>query len=167
MADADPIARALHPATARQASLAAWTDDPAVAVLFGVLRDLDAAGAAVEALHHDRPDVGAGAVRGDIGEIARLFERCPDRFFGLGWRTRANGGACAGLWQLLGARRDAWIDAQLEAEGFPPFASSVGKDSRIIDLGGVAVSVELAWERFRTGVSDFTAGTDSPKVAAP
>jgi hypothetical protein len=127
MADADPTIRALHPATARQASHAVWTGDPAIAVLFAILRDLHAAGARLETLHHDRPDLGARAVRGDIGEVASLFERCPDRSFGLGWRIRANGGACAGLWQLLAARRDAWIDARVEAEGFPPHACNAAK----------------------------------------
>jgi hypothetical protein len=151
MADADPIARALHPAAARQAGYAAWTDDPAIAALFAILRDLDAAGTRVEALHRDRPDLGAGAVCGDIGEVARLFERCPDRCFGLGWRTRANGGACAGLWEVLARRRDAWIDARLEAEGFAPYALSAAKMARIVALGAEAIPVDLAWERFRGG----------------
>ena len=167
MADADPIARALHPATVRQAGYPAWTGDPAITALFAILRDLAAAGVRLEALHHDRPDLGAGAVRGDIGEVTSLYERCPDRFFGLGWRTRANGGACAGLWQLLAARRDAWIDARLEAEGFAPFATSAAKDARIVALGNEAIAVDLAWERFGTGVFGFTTRKDSPKVAAP
>ena len=100
---------------------------------------------------YDRPDLGADAVRGDIGTVASLFERCPDRCFGYGWRTRANGGACAGLWELLATRRDAWIAARLEAEGFPVRASSAAKDARIAALGDEAISVGLAWEGFCRG----------------
>ena len=149
MTGAEVIVREIHPATLRQAGYPAWTGDPAIPALFAILRDLDAAAARLAALHHDRPDLGAGAARGEIGEVARLFERCPDRFFEHGWRTRANGGACAGLWQMLAARRDAWIDARLEAEGFSAHASSAAKDARIAALGDEAVTVEQAWEWFR------------------
>ncbi|WCM27273.1 hypothetical protein NDN01_25375 [Sphingomonas sp. QA11] len=151
MADADSIVRWLHPAVVRQAGFAAWTADPAIATLFAILRDLDKAGARLEALQHDRPDLGADAARGDIGGVVSLYERCPAHFFGHGWRTRANGGACAGLWELLAARRDAWIDARLEAEGFRLDAASVEKDERTMALGDEAIPVELAWTRFQAG----------------
>lgn len=167
MADADMIARALHPATARQAGYAAWTDDPAVVRLFAILRDLDEAGARLEALHHERPDLGAGVARGDVGGVVGLYERCPAHFFGHGWRVRANGGACAALWQLLAARRDVWIEARLEAEGFAPFVSGAAKNARIAALGDDAIPIDLAWARFRTGVFDFTPAMVSPRVAAP
>ncbi|CUS45812.1 MAG: hypothetical protein V4610_17950 [Pseudomonadota bacterium] len=151
MAEADSIACGLHPAVVRQAGFAAWTADPAIATLFAILRDLDKAGARLEALQHDRPDLGADAVRGDIGAVVSLYERCPAHFFGHGWRTRANGGACAGLWELLAARRDAWIHAQLEAEGFRPDAATAEKDERTMALCDEAVPVELAWARFQAG----------------
>lgn len=167
MADADPNARNLHPATVRQAGYAAWTGDPAIAALFGILRDLNAAAARLEALHRGRPDLGAGAVHGGIGEVARLFERCPDRFFEHGWRTRANGGACAGLWQLLAARREAWIHARLEAEGFAAYASSATKDAGVAALGDAAVSVEQAWARFSATQSAVRAFSSSPQPPIP
>lgn len=151
MADADSIARGLHPAVVRQAGFAAWTVDPAIATLFAILRDLDKAGARLEALQHDRPDLGSDAVRGDIGAVVSLYERCPAHFFGHGWRTRANGGACAGLWELLAARRDAWIEARLAAEGFRPDAASPEKDERTMALCDEAIPVELAWARFQDG----------------
>ena len=140
MAGTDPL-RACHPATRRQAGYAAWTDDPAVPALFEILCDLDAAGARLDALRHDRPDLGAGAVGGDIGTVATVFERCPDRSYALGWRTRGNGGACAALWELLAARRDAWISARLAAEG-------AGRNARRAALCAAAIPVDLAWRRF-------------------
>ncbi len=167
MADTDPIARALHPAILRQAGYAAWTGDPAIATLLAILRDLDEAGARLERLHHDRPDLGAGTARGDIGEVARIFERCPDLSFGLGWRIRANGGACAGLWQLLAERRDAWIAARLEAEGFAPHVSSAAKAARIAVLGAEAIPVAAAWERFRTVTGEPGAFSSSRGAAIP
>lgn len=167
MADADPIVHAVHPATARQAGYVAWTADPAITRLFVVLHDLNAAGARLEELHHERPDLGVGMARGDVGGVVGLDERCPAYSFGHGWRVRANGGACAGLWQLLAARRDAWIEARLDAEGFASFAPSAAKNRRIAALDEEAISVELAWARFRMGILDFTPARDSPRVAAP
>jgi len=166
MAEPDPIMGALHPATARQAGYPAWTDDPAIARLLTILRDLHAAGRRLEALHRERPDLDAASAVGELGAVTELYERCPARAFRHGRRVRANGGACAALWQLLAARRDAWIAARLEAEGFAPFASSAAKSARIAALVDEAPPVDHAWARFGTGVFDFTPAADSPRVAA-
>ncbi|MDB5705977.1 MAG: hypothetical protein JWN66_3093 [Sphingomonas bacterium] len=147
MADADPIHRIFHPVTAQQAGYPAWTADPAIPILFAALRDLNAVAARLEALHYDRPDLGADRVRGEVGEVASFLDRCPGRLFDYGWRTRANGGACAGLWELLGCRRKEWIDARLEVEGFPASTPSGARHVRADELDRKAATVEAAWER--------------------
>lgn len=165
MAGTDPF-REAHPAIQRQAGYAAWTDDPAIAVLFAILRDLDVAAARLDALRHDRPDLGTAAVCGDVGNVATLFERCPDRFWEPGWRTRANGGACAGLWELLAARRDAWIAARLVVEGV-----GSGRNARHAALCASAIPVELAWHRFAAthpgGQNRAPAFSSSPPAPIP
>jgi hypothetical protein len=147
MAETDPII--LHPATARQAAYPAWTADPAIALLFAALRDLNAVAARLGALHHVRPELGTDGVRGEIGEVASLFERCPGKLFDYGWRTRANGGACVALWTLLDHRRDAWIDARLAVEGCSMLAATAARDERSEALDREAEPVAAAWERFR------------------
>lgn len=147
MAGTDPV-REHHPATRRQAGYAAWIDDPAIPALFAILRDLSAAATRLDALRHDRPDLGVAAARGEIGDVAALFERCPDRSYGHGRRTRANGGACAGLWDLLAARRDAWIAARLEVDGFAAPTLRASRNARLAALCDAAIPVELAWRRF-------------------
>ncbi|MES1971508.1 MAG: hypothetical protein V4472_03555 [Pseudomonadota bacterium] len=153
MADADPHHSTLHPAIARAASWPAWTADPAVAQLLAALRDLDALAARLAALHRVRPDLGLESVRGEVGEVAPILERCPERGFDHGWRWRANGGACAGLWEMLGRRRAAWIDARLAVEGFPAHADTRAKALRGMALERAAPPVAMLWEAFRAGVA--------------
>lgn len=126
----------------------AWDADRAVTDLFTALRDITAISERMTELHHARPDVGADGFRSGLGRIVGMYVTDWDRQGRQVWTVTANGGVCADIWEKLGQRRDAWIDAQLQDEGFPDYAWSDAKFERRGELADLAGTVEAAWLAF-------------------
>jgi hypothetical protein len=121
---------------------------PAIADMFALLRDLSALHDRAAALCHGDPATGLDNVRGEIGAVTGLYENDFTGPMRLVWTVRANGGAAASLWEVLGQHRDAWIDARLAAEGFAPWTWCDAKHDRRDTLAEEAGTVAAAWAVF-------------------
>lgn len=96
-------------------SASGWNADPVTNKLFASLIALAKIG---DSLHRlGATDHAISSVASEVGEVASIYERLPTRDYEYGYRTRANGGACAGLWDVLAARRSAWMAERLSSEG--------------------------------------------------
>ncbi|QNA85205.1 hypothetical protein G4G27_15255 [Sphingomonas sp. So64.6b] len=143
-APAPATCESLHPAW----TAPPWTTTPAIAAMFALLRDLNALHDRAASLCHANPATGLDSVRGEIGAVTGLYENDFSGPMRLVWTVRANGGAAASLWELLGQHRDAWIDAQLAAEGFAPWTWNDAKHDRREALAEEAGTVAAAWAAF-------------------
>ncbi|MGY4397233.1 hypothetical protein ACVWZA_002427 [Sphingomonas sp. UYAg733] len=126
----------------------AWTAAPAIADMFALLRDLNALHDRAASLCHTDPATGLDGVRGEIGAVTGLYETDFSGPMRLVWTVRANGGAAASLWELLGQHRDAWIDTRLAADGFTPWTWCDAKHDRRDALAEEAGTVAAAWAAF-------------------
>jgi hypothetical protein len=138
-----------HPETQRLLELDAWTSDPAVAVLFGAIRDLQQVNLTLRDLNAQRPGLcwqpaaDIGFLRVETRERGRI--NVVDTFV-------VPAGVCADLWKAAQSIRDAWIEARCKAEGLRP---DMGDYERYADhrdaLEGDAVSVDGCWLAFCRG----------------
>ncbi len=136
------------PQPALQAAERHWATTPRIAAMFAMLRDLNALHTRIAAHCHSDPAAGLDGVRGEVGAVTGLYENDYSGPARAVWTVRANGGAAASLWELLTEQRDAWIDAQLVAEGFPPWTWSDEKHDRRDALAEQAGTVAMAWAGF-------------------
>lgn len=125
----------------------AWDADPRVKQMFGFLREMTALHHRMTEVANDDPATGIRSVASEIGSVTGLYVTDHERG-GMRYEVRANGGAASELWRILAERRDAWIDAQLQDEGFPHYAWSDAKFERRGELADLAGTVEAAWLAF-------------------
>lgn len=125
-----------------------WAAAPRITAMFAMLRDLNALHDRIAMHCHSDPAAGLDGVRGEIGTVTGVYETDFSGPMRTVWTVRANGGAAASLWELLTEQRDAWIDAQLVAEGFAPWSWSDEKHDRRDALAEDAGTVAMAWRDY-------------------
>jgi len=141
----------LHPAIERQLGFACWSDDPAVVTILNAIAELNRIGRALCELAAHRPDLNGGSELRAVGTLSERYAMTGYVNRNV-WLTEASG-SLGELWNLLGQRRGAWIDARLAAEGLRSDlrATRDRYADRNGELEAEAPTVQATWESFRVG----------------